>query len=113
MFLLLQDEVRVNDKLEIIKTLLTEEKGTDSWTYHIWTIGDNSSQSNESVPAMYTIRTLKPRGKKQEAEMTAMQEDLFYSRAVYYDAVLESSLLLHVCTVCNDTFCFFIVQMKW
>ncbi|XP_010735578.3 interleukin-13 receptor subunit alpha-1-like [Larimichthys crocea] len=55
------DEVRVNDKLEIIKTLLTEEKRTDSWTYHIWTIGDNSSQSNESVPAMYTIRTLKPR----------------------------------------------------
>ncbi|TMS02432.1 hypothetical protein E3U43_007972 [Larimichthys crocea] len=44
------DEVRVNDKLEIIKTLLTEEKRTDSWTYHIWTIGDNSSQSNESVP---------------------------------------------------------------
>ncbi|TKS92630.1 hypothetical protein D9C73_027384 [Collichthys lucidus] len=55
------DEVRVNDKLETIKNLLTEEKHTDSWTYHIWTIGDNSSQSNESVPAMYTIRTLKPR----------------------------------------------------
>lgn len=59
-----KSELQVHEKkLQTIETLLTETKGTDSWTYNIWATGENCNQPNETVPAMLTIRTPKPRDK--------------------------------------------------
>ncbi|XP_029310837.1 interleukin-13 receptor subunit alpha-1-like [Cottoperca gobio] len=46
---------------------LTEEMGSDHWTYHVWTVGSKSCESsNQSTPVSITVRTLKARAKVKD-----------------------------------------------
>ena len=64
-FLLLQTCVPGTD----YTTFLLTEDMDSNWTYRVWT---NCSQlaSKENTPAEITIKPPRPRGKKENAEMT-------------------------------------------